>query len=415
MKQFRVGFRTALSVAGLMLVLCLPAAGASSGETPQERGDRAAERIRAAYRADDIGERNRLAESALATLDELIRNPESSERVVRRSRFDRVVALRVRERMSDALASYEALLEDGYEPPAYVVQAAADAALYERQPERAAGLYRQVLETEPDQHNARLSLFYAEMEQEDFDAALSVIDELAESTRAGSRRHAEAQATAAMGRAFANRLDEALERLESLQAEYPDNHRIGQDLATVYRWRGWSERALETLAPYREAAPERTDHRLLEAGLLSDLGRFEQGGEALEKLYTEHPENRHVQRDVADWQQRERWSMSLDANYAETDNDSPFGSRERAISFSLNAPWIGHYLQPYLRHHYSDATFPEGDGDYDRISAGVHYRRGPHRIRLELDRNRTGESEAGVSAGYDLRLGDNWSLAAGYE
>lgn len=402
-------------VHGGWMLLMFAVAPAWADSDPTSQGDRAAEQIRAAFQVDDIAERNRLADAAIATLEALIEDPASSDQTVRRSRFDRVVALRVRERMPQALAAYEQLLADGLEPPAYVTQAAADAALYERRPERAAELYREVLAGEPGQHNAQLALFYAEMEQEAFDRALSTIDALRDDTERGSRSWVEASSTAAMARAYANRLESAQQRLEALQREHPDNHRVGQDLATVYRWRGWPNLALETLQPYLRAAPERTDLRLLQAALYSDLGRFELAGNALETLYSDHPENRHVQRDVATWEKRDRWSMQMDAEYAETDNDSPFGSRERGVGFQLNAPWIGHYTQPYLRHRYSDATFPEGEGEYDRIGAGMLYRRGGHRLKLELNRNRTGNADTGVDAGYDVRLGDHWSLAAGYE
>lgn len=405
------------AIAGLLAFAMASAASAQADRSPAELGDLAAERIRDARSAGHVAERNALVSEALELLDQAMAHPTADERSLARSRFDRVVALRVREAMPEAVAAWEALLADGIEPPAYVTVAAADALLYLREPERAAELYRQVLEDQPGRVETRQSLFWALLEQEDFEGALETIDGLIEdpAVEPGSRLHRDARITAAMGRGYANRLDEAMQALEEIAAEHPDSAEARRSLATIYRWRGWSRRALETIEPLLEEAPERTDNRLLHAALLRDLGHYRETGEQLEALHSQHPEDRHVQRDHAAWRVRDRWAFSAHGEYGESDGVQAFGSRDRALRMRLSAPWIGSYLQPYLASHYSHATFPEGEADYDRIGIGLDYRRGSHRLGLEYSRNRHGEDEHGIAAGYDLQLDDHWSLAAGYQ
>lgn len=410
----RVAF---LCVWALLLALTQAVAAQNAPASPDALGDRAAEKIRAAAAADRLPERNRLIDEALELLDAAIEHPQAEQAAIRRSRFDRIVALRTRESMADAVSAWEALLEDDIEPPVYVAVAAADALLYLREPERAAELYLAVLGQRPERIETRQSLFWSQLEQEDFDAALATIDGLADHPDLvpGARLRRDARITAAMGRGYANRLEEAMGRLEAVVAEYPDSHAATRALATIYRWRGWSRRALERLEPLLEADPQSTDNQLLHSALLRDLGQYERAGEILEALHREHPRDRHVQRDYADWQMRDRWAISAHAEYGESDGVSEFGSRDRALHMRLSAPWIGSYLQPYLRSEYSHATFPEGEADYDRVGIGLEYRRGGHRVNLEFHRNRQGADEDGFTAAWDIQVDDHWSLATRYE
>lgn len=410
-----------IALTGLLLSCSLHAAGQTDANTTSwftAQGDHAAGNIRSAYAADSIARRNELIDEALSIVDELIRHPDAPPEVIRRSRYDRIMALRVRESMQAVLEEWQSLIADGYEPPAYVTVAAADARLYLRQPEKAADLYKQALAQDPERLETRHSMFWALLEQEDFDRALEVIDQVVEDTSGEpeNAEHRQAVVTAAMGRAYANRLGDAQRRLEAIVEEDPDNVEAARALATIYRWRGWPDRAMDSLAPLLEVAPEQTGNRLLLAGLQRDLGRYGRAGAGLEQLHSVHPEDRHVQRDYRDWQTRERWSISAGGDYAESSNEaSDFGSRERGWDLRVGAPWIGHYLQPYARIRYSDATFPEGQADYDRVGVGINWRRDRHHITLEGHRNRSGESQAGISAGYDWQAGDHWSFATRYE
>ena len=388
---------------------------AVSGDTPAEQGDRAAELIRSAESADTIAERNRLADEALTILDALIGHPDASEAVIARSRFDRLLALRARESMDAVVAGYEALLEDGYEPPVWVTVAAADAYLYLRRPDRALELYQRALTDDPERQPTRQAMYWAYLESEDFRRAIELTDTLIEEAEPGSPEHQQARIAAAMVRAYANRLAEAQERLEAVVIEHPGNSEAIRNLATIYRWRGWPHRAVERLEPLLAEAPEHSGNRLLHAGLLDDLGRYREAGETLERLHADHPENRHVQRDWGYWQERRRWAISLGGEYGESDGAQEFGSRDRSWDARVDAPWIGHYLQPYARINYSDARFPEGESDYDRYGIGINYRRNRHHVYLEGHANRSGASQAGVTAGYDWETGDHWSFATRYE
>lgn len=410
--------RVGLVLSLFLLALGMSQAAALQGEaSPRELGDLAAERIRAAGSADRIPERNTLVDEALELLDAAEKHPGADPESVRRSRFDRVVALRTRESMEAAVAAWEELLADGYDPPVYVDVAAADALLYLREPGRAETLYREILSERPDRVATRQSLFWAQLEQEDFEGALETIDALVEhpDLPEGSRGHRDARITAAMGRGYANRLDDAMKRLESIVADHPDSPAATRSLATIYRWRGWSRRALELIEPLLESDPDSTDTQLLHAALLRDLGRYSAARDILERLRQAHPQDRHVQRDWADWQTRERWSFWSHGEYGESDGVRQFGSRDRALRMRLSAPWVGAYLQPYLRSEYADATFPEGEAEYDRVGIGLDYRRAGHRFNLEFHRSRRGEDEAGVTAAWDWQMDDHWHLATRYE
>jgi len=409
-------FQRAACILLTLLSALLPSAGtlAFDGGAQAERGDHAAELIRAAESADTIPERNRLVDDALTILDALIAS-DASDAVIARSRFDRLLALRARESMHSVVEEWEALIEEGFEPPVWVTVAAADAYLYLRRPERALELYRQALTQDPDHRGTRQAMYWAHLESEDFRRAIALTDELVEETDPGSPEHQQAQIAAAMVRAYANRLAKAQDRLEGIADEHPDNREAVRNLATIYRWRGWPHRAMERLEPLLADAPEHSGNRLLHAGLLDDLGRYREASEALERLYADHPENRHVQRDWTYWQERRRWAISLGGEYGESDGVQAFGTRDRSWDLRLDAPWIGPYLQPYARIGYSDARFPEGESDYNRYGVGINYRRNRHHVYIEGHANRSGASQAGVTAGYDWQAGDHWSFATRYE
>jgi biofilm PGA synthesis protein PgaA len=417
--SIRTGLRLAVTLVLASFLAWTSPLHAAIGVNFAELGDRAAADIRAASRVDSIQQRNLLVDRALEGLDRILADPNAPPDAVRRSRFDYVLALRAGERMAEVISAHEALLTEGIEPPFYVTEAAADARLQQKDPEQAEVLYRRVLESEPDLINAQLGLFYALLEQENFDQALAVIDAAVDATdqKPESWQWVETRATAAMARAYANQHADAQQRLEQLHAQHPDNARVLRDLATVYRWRGWPHKARQTNEQAAAQAPENIGVQLLQANILSDLGRYAEADELLTQLIDSAPENLHIQRDFEIWSQRRRWSIRAHGEYGESSggNVSEFGSRDRAFGVRLNAPWLGHYLQPFFLYDYSDARFPEGEADYDRLGAGLSWRYHRQHAYGIVHRNRSGQSDDGLTLGYEWQTGNHWSFAGRYE
>lgn len=403
----------------VLLILLTGNCWAQVAEQHAVEGDRAAALVRQAQSVDDVLERNRLADEAIARLDALLADPQASDQVRLRSRQDRILALRVRERMTEVTDAHQALLDEGHQPSVWVSEAAADAWLHQGEPARAEALYREVLSEQPDKHNARIALFYALIEQERYSAAIDHIDQLVADTAGapGSWEWLEARVTAVMAQAWSNRLGPAQGRLEAVLIESPDNARALRDLATVQRWRGWPNRALATAEQAEALAPDNINIQLLKANILNDLGRYDEAGVLYDSLLAANPEHLHVQRDHELWQQRQRWSISLHGEYGDSDGSavSEFGLRDRAWGLRLAAPWLGDHLQPWFVYDYSDARFPEGEADYDRYGAGLSWRGDRRHAWVSGHRNRSGPAESGVSAGYEWHWGDHLSFATRYD
>lgn len=358
---------------------------------------------------------------ALAALDEMWAVlPEDATEARLRNRRDRVVALRQRERMAEAIELFEQLEERDPDIPAYTLRAAADAYLYQREPERAVELYRRVLARDRWDYNARSALYWALIESERFDEAIEHIDALAAEKpmfRAGEPywRRLYLDSTAAMARALANQPGVAQVRLQALLDDAPASALLRRELGTVYRWRGWPGRALEQADMALAYEPEVVAGELLYAAVLMDLERYPEAGERIEALYRQYPEDRHVQRQYADWVDRRRWGLTAGGEYGDSDGFREFGSRDRSWTTRLDTPWIGDYWRAYATQYYADARFPEGSADYDRLGVGIDWRRQRHHAYAELHRNRTGSAETGFTVGYDFHHGDHWSFASRYE
>jgi len=96
----------------------------------------------------------------------------------KRIRFDLIVALRDRWKMSQVLQNYKSLKLEDEHIPAYVLVAVADAYLYLHQPERTVQLYRIALQQAPEKFNWKIALFYALVEDEQLEQAMAYIDKL---------------------------------------------------------------------------------------------------------------------------------------------------------------------------------------------------------------------------------------------
>lgn len=369
----------------------------------------------------------------------------------RRALYDLVIALRDRVRMEQTAALVERLAGEtpkGREGlPHWVLEAEADALLYLRRPEEAAEGYRRVLEERPQHFEARLGLFYAHVESENFPAALALIDATARSepvwsgTKAeedtgeqdavrGARdsegrrpngRRLRADLSAALGRAFYGAPAEAQRFLEPAVARAPRNTGLRQGLATVYRWRGWPRRALAETGLVLALEPHRLGARLGRVAAGMELGHFAAAGEEITELARLYPDNQHVRRAARDWRLATGWEAYLDASDGSSSGQA-LGSTDRTVDFFLHSPTLGREerLRPFLHATSAEATFPAGEAEYQRLGLGLAWRgAGGWRLTAEAHRrfDDAGDREAdpGLTLGAHVPLSDRWSLGARVE
>ena len=385
-------------------------------------GNAASQRLRwARVYPEGSAERLELIDTATTTLEMLAAAPEASDTHLR-SRFDLVVAYRMRHRMVEAIREFDTLLDEGIAAPVYVRHAAADAHLALRNAEQAAQLYGGVLRDRPRMSSARLGLIYARIESEWFGGPLWVVDDLSATSPAfigvdGTNQHVanwprlDADLSGAMLQAYDRRLDDAQRRLETLSADAPASAQVRRQLSTVYRWRGWPERALAEIEIAQAYEPEIVAGRQELAAVLADLGRYAEADQAIERLYAEFPDNAAVRRQRSAWRDRDRWRMSVDAEYGDSDGFTGFGSYDRTVTTRVAAPVIAHRWQAYGLHTWRDARYPEGTSREQRVGAGLSWRDQRRHGYVELHGNTAGSSGAGVTAGYDWHRGDHWSFA----
>ncbi|SKC43656.1 poly-beta-1,6 N-acetyl-D-glucosamine export porin PgaA [Pseudoxanthomonas indica] len=249
------------ALADVLMQLGAPQAAANVLETPgfPVRGGQAAERVRWGAQVEEPDPTQPFAQTdaAIALLQRLATEARSAtppdREAERRSLCDLVVALRNRERWSEALALAEDL-QRAAPLPAYVRLAQADAQLALERPEQALASYLAVLEADPANRQARVGLVYAQVETEDFAAAFATADALAAEGAPRKRVGAstatqpdadwlDAQLLAAQVRRYADMPLEAWQRVRPLLDAAPASPSLRWEMSAIAAARGWPRQA----------------------------------------------------------------------------------------------------------------------------------------------------------------------------
>lgn len=335
-------------------------------------------------------------------------------------RIDRIVALRNRVLMPQAVAQYEGLRAEGAFLPAYALKAAGDAYLYLQEPERARELYLQALQEMPRDFETRLALFYAHVEAEDFKKAYALADELrAEQPLwqypggvrqpAPNRERLDAETAAALARVFGDDYAAAQVRFEKLHAHAPGNPDLIRELAHVYSVRGWPRRSQATYAEGLAIAPEHLGLQAGHAATRLDLSEFFDAEREIADLYERYSENRQVQRLEQFWRIHQMRELQVSAAYADSSGTEPDGRELRLSSTLYSSPFLTHY-RAFVSGFWSKADFPEGQGIYQRYGAGVQYRGRALESRVEISANHNGGGDLGLAWRGTWYRDDYWSF-----
>lgn len=351
--------------------------------------------------------------------DNLQRFPADSE-LGKTTRFDRIAALHLRGRHADVVTAYESLNTPDALIPAYALRAVAGSRLARREPLEALRLYDLALRESPEDFELRLDRFFALVELERHGEARALADELVFSqdiwrTVPGSRvvkpnpRRLKAEITRALSRAYADDLVRAQSYLADMLAEAPHNTDVRQELANVYRWRGWPRRALNEYLQVYTVEEQLLSARIGLANSLLDLNM----GQEFESLFAEleeaHGDNAGVRRLVRRRDLHRRHELSVTGSGG-TSTGEQFGSRQHLAEARWLVGGFGYRWRPLLHLHDSRAEFSDGNAKRRRAGLGLQYRLPNHTLEASASASVEGAARTGLSVAYGWAPGDRWQL-----
>ena len=393
----------------------------SQEEMDNLKGDQLALSIRSAARTYSApGSESANSEKALATLDKHIATVPPGTPLYRRLRTDRLVALVDAGHDAEAVAEYELLTAEGMQPAANIRFAAARAYLANGQTDTALLLLTECLAAEPDNLDYQAEYFYGLLESGQLDQAIAYADALQarqspgqQGTDQAGNLYMSARLRSILARSYADQLDQAQAELEAITREAPNNVDARQELASIYLWRGWPDKAL---AQYQQILTMYPEHLGARAGWTrAQLARqdYPAAAGAIKNLQKDYPGSRPVRQLARTWSLHEKSQLVVQASTGDSTGDT-FGSRQYTLQGWWYTPPKYDWFRFYAHTFDSFAQFPEGDGQRSRIAAGAEYRRPGWNARTEVSARRWG-GDAGLHAELNWRITDLWTVGASGE
>jgi len=352
---------------------------------------------------------------ALSKIDALLESDDLGPVVRKRLVFDRIVALTDRFRMSEAIQEFEALSFSVAEVPVYALASIAQAYLFEHQPETARHYLELARERQPGNIEIEFQLFFAYADLQEHELALELADSLLSNLPAinqapgsdvtkGSASYLRAAILVGLAHAYGDQLVESQRHFEKLLADLPHNTDVRQELANVYRWRGWLDRSLSEYSQVLAVEPDLVSARIGKSDLLLENRDYAGVDQELQLLSAEYAFEPAVQQLAERWRKHNQQELGISSNFGESSGDT-FGQDQ----FVIDAVWyskpMAYRYRAFLLTHDAYAEFSEGSGRRKRAGAGVEYRHKRWLASTALSLDRDGGS-AGLRANVTYRLND---------
>jgi biofilm PGA synthesis protein PgaA len=336
-------------------------------------------------------------------------------------RSDRIIALVQAHKSAEAIAEFEALRAEIVSPSFDTLVAAGRAYLDVGDADRSVELLLAASALKPADVEVRFDLVFAYLAAERQRDALELAHALTRELPAvstgpgalvtkGNPAALRAEVVAALAEAYADQLASAEKRLEALLAAAPNNADARQELANVYRWRGWLDRSQ---AEYRQVLAVQPDAIATRAGYAHarlDAAAFDEVERTVAELTALDAEDPTVVRLVKRFELERRSELDLDMSGGRS-SGTTFGSEQRGATVT----WLSQPLDQWravARVEDASAEFPEGPGELERVGGGAEYRSEQWRASALVMRRTDGDGDLGFGVRGDRRLGDRWRLAA---
>lgn len=349
-----------------------------------------------------------------------------------RTEFDRIVALRARVRMREAITLYQDLKQRQTAFPAYALAAAADAYLYERQPEQARDLYLQALTLSkndrayPDR-GWQLRLFDAYVDANDFAAARTLIEQLEHDVppiiNVGLRGveldnefYTQTRVNAARLPLYADQLWRSESMLNELLAMAPFNIDARLAYGDLLLARDRPRAARDQFNAVRMDDPGSVDAAVGVAEAALTLHDAETTGAHLQVLAENYPESRAVQRvqRELDIYRRPVLKVTAETGRSPTGGGSK-GNTDNVIDVTLYSAPLHDHWRVFAHSFNATADFDDETATRKRIGVGGEYRAPNWESSAELSQKQFALDESGVSLRGAWMPTDPWRFALEFD
>ena len=336
--------------------------------------------------------------------------------------FDRILALRDRYRMQDVITHYQQLNNAKIDPPAYVLNAAGDAYLYQRMPEEALKAYESSLIKDPTNIQTKFSKFYALIELERHEQATKLIDELSQSIAAYRNRpknpviraednKLDADSKAYYVRAYGDDLETAELNFQALNNIGPMNSSVQLALGEIWRGRGWLERAEQRFYDVNNDYPDQVSPRVNLANTHLDIRDWQLAEAEILPLVAEYSENLTVQALNQRWNLHNKNQFIMDG-FSTKSAGSVFGNRSQGLNAVLYSKPINYNYRAFVSTQYDHATFPEGNGRVLYPGVGLEYTNRDWRFSGQISQASLSKIGISTTLTADYRMNDHWNFAS---
>jgi biofilm PGA synthesis protein PgaA len=349
-----------------------------------------------------------------------------------RAEFDRIVVLRNRARMREAIALYRDLSQRRVQVPAYALAAVADAYLYQQEPERARDLYLQALslsKNDRDYPNRewQFQLFDAYVDANEFDAARKLIDQLEREIpplinqglpgiELENEFYAQARVNAARLRLYADQLSSSESMLNQLLASAPFNldARLAQgDLLNAHDKPRAAQEQFNTILVDDPASIDAAIGIAETALTLHDPGTAKSYIDLLEKNYPESRAVQRLQHELAIYQ-RPILTLTSELGRSPTGGGNK-GNSDWLIDATLYSAPIHDHWRVFAHSFNAAADFDDETATRKRIGLGGEYRASAWEASVELNQKQFALDEIGVSLRSAWLPNDQWRLSLEFD
>ncbi len=334
---------------------------------------------------------------------------------------DIIVTLHNLRQTDDVELVFRYLTKQG-EVPRYARLVAADAMLTNRQPEKARELYQEILRKEPGKEEAQVGLFYCFIEEDDFQSAYRLADDILEKepvfiwrtnnkARVYNYRYLDWSVYRILARLYGDQAGDAWPEIDRLVLNAPNNTWLREVRGQVANARGWPRLALDDYHYALLLDPDNVDIAAGKASILLQQQQYAQAGALLESLKRVSPEEEVVIDLEREWRfskKNEGWAEIVfrSTSDSEFNGDSMISTVEilsRPVNDSL-------HIKAFYRHAWE--KFQEEEETFRHYSFSLDYRLMDWKVRGQATYN---DSSATDGLGGSIRFAwmpdDFWTIA----